>query len=197
MAQVLKAEVRDRIVASALATIAQRGYAAASMAAIAQGARTATANVYRYFPDKAALFAAAVPRTLVDEHDALLETRLAGLVGDAPDRAGSGGALLAFWAEHRLAVAILLDRADGTPYADYPDAFVDRLLRSAEQRIDAPLTDAHRTVLRLVFDNTRRSIAHILATTGDAERIATLVEGFRSYQLPGLDGLTAWARSGR
>jgi hypothetical protein len=48
-----------------------------------------------------------------------------------------------------------------------------------------------RDVLELVFDNTRRAIARILATARDREHAATLIEGFWSYQLPGLDGLMA------
>ena len=49
MPQVLKPEVRERIVGAALAAFASRGYAATTMSAIAQDAGVAVANVYRYY----------------------------------------------------------------------------------------------------------------------------------------------------
>jgi AcrR family transcriptional regulator len=195
MAQVLKPEVRERIAAAALATFAERGYAAASMAAIARRAGTATANVYRYFPDKAALFAAVVPRELADRHDALLDARVAALAGAAPGADGTDGAaeeLLEFWTAHRLEVAILLDRAAGTPYEDYPERFVRRLAGHVERHVAAPLADHHRRLVELVFDNTRRAVARILRDHAEPGAIRTAIAGFWSYQVPGLDGLVAW-----
>ena len=50
-------------------------------------------------------------------------------------------------------------------------------------------------ILQLVFDNTRRAIARILATGTDREETAALITAFWSYQLPGLNGLTAFINS--
>ena len=52
-----------------------------------------------------------------------------------------------------------------------------------------------RQLLTIVFDNTRRAIATILRSTDDADELRTAIAGFWSYQLPGLDGLTAWLRA--
>ena len=54
--QILKPEVRDRIVAAAEVVFAADGYDKATMAAIAREARVSTGNVYRYFGGKQALF---------------------------------------------------------------------------------------------------------------------------------------------
>ena len=202
MAQVRKPEMRRRIEQAALEQFAERGYAGASIASIAAAAGTAPANVYRYVADKADLFAQVVPHALVERHDELLDRRIASLGAAAGagagaqrrDPAGSLGPaseLLAFWVEHRLQVVILLDRAEGTPLADEPRRFVGRLTDHLERRAGA-LDPVRRRLVELVFDNTRRAIATILASTGDPAELRLLIEGFWSYQVPGLDGLVGW-----
>jgi AcrR family transcriptional regulator len=51
-----KARARERIVAAALAQVADGGYASASVQAVAARAGVATGTVYRHFPSKAELF---------------------------------------------------------------------------------------------------------------------------------------------
>jgi AcrR family transcriptional regulator len=187
MAQVLKPAVRARIEQAALQCFAAAGYAGTSVAQVAAAAGTAQGNVYRYVASKEALFDAVVPAALAARHDALLDTRVAALAEGRVDR--SAGELLDFWLEHRLQVVVLLDRADGTPFADYPDAFVARLVGHVERTLPAPVSPVHREMLELVFDNTRRAIARILASSDDRDHLAALVTAFWSYQLPGLDGL--------
>lgn len=193
MAQVLKPEVRARIEAAALRRFADQGYPGTSIAAIAGLAGTAPGNVYRYFGSKELLFDAVVPADLPARHDRLLDTRVTALAGGS--RHGEPAEeLLAFWLDHRLAVAVLLDRAEGTRFAGYPAAFVGRLVDAAERSLDRPATPEQRDVLDLVFDNTRRALARILRTARDREHGRALVAGFWSYQLPGLDGLVAHLR---
>jgi AcrR family transcriptional regulator len=191
MAQVLKAAVRTRIRDAALRCFADQGYAGTSMAGIAAAAGTAPANVYRYFPSKEALFAAVVPAELADRHDELLDTRIAALAAGGRDRDAAAAELLDFWLAHRLAVSVLLDRADGTPLAGYPAAFVRRLVDHAERALPTGPSPAHEDLLHLVFDNTRRAIARILATATDDDHARALITGFWSYQVPGLNGLIA------
>jgi AcrR family transcriptional regulator len=50
------APTRDRLLAAAVATIEDGGYAAASVAAIAERAGVSTGALYRHFPSKAELF---------------------------------------------------------------------------------------------------------------------------------------------
>lgn len=52
-----KAQARERIVAAALAQLAEGGYTSASIQAVAQRAGVATGTVYRHFASKADLFA--------------------------------------------------------------------------------------------------------------------------------------------
>lgn len=194
MAQVLKPEVRDRIHAAALQCFADRGWTGTTMAAIAAAAGTAPGNVYRYVRSKQELFDAVVPPELVARHGELLDTRVAALAREPADRSATAAELLDFWLDHRLALVVLLDRAEGTRVADQPAAFVRRLVEHAERELGGTPSPVHREVLELVFDNTRRAIARMLSSGRDREHVRRLVEVFWSYQLPGLDGLLTMIR---
>ena len=61
------AEVRERIVAAALAQVATGGYASASVQAVAARAGVATGSVYRHFPSKAGLFGEVFRRQATQE----------------------------------------------------------------------------------------------------------------------------------
>ena len=191
MAQVLKPEVRRRIEAASLRCFAERGYIATSMAAIAAEAGTATANTYRYFTSKQALFDAVVPPELPARHDALLDRRIAALADGTPASGEAARELLEFWLDHRLPVVVLLDRDSGTRHDGYGQTFVERLVRLAVATLPTVPSEEDQEVLRVVFDNTRRAIARLLLSSRDREHARALVAGFWSYQLPGLDGLLA------
>jgi len=60
MPQVLKPELRARILSAGLEVFAAQGYLGATMTAIAEQAGLGAASLYRYFPSKAELFEAAI-----------------------------------------------------------------------------------------------------------------------------------------
>jgi hypothetical protein len=132
------------------------------------------------------------------QFEALLERRVRGLarvvITNVPSGAEDlGEEMLRFWIEHRLAVVVLLDRAEGTPFADFGDRFVEQLLSAtiANLRAETPqvrVTPAARFVLARIFENTRRMLAAILETHHDERALRNAIEGFWSYQIPGLRG---------
>ncbi|MGY6502469.1 MAG: TetR/AcrR family transcriptional regulator [Acidimicrobiales bacterium] len=191
MAQVLKPEVRDRIVAAGLTVFSERGYRDAAMTDIAARAGVSTANIYRYYPNKSALFDAVLPDEFLAAHDQLLDARV-GALATTERSADPATQLLDFWVEHRLAVATLLDHDGETSRTFYREAFVERLIDHVAATLDGPLGPLDRQLLWLVFDNTRRTLATILRSTDDPAQLRTAIEGFWSYQVPGLDGLLAW-----
>lgn len=202
MPQVLKDEVRERIVAAALQVFAERGYAGATMTSIADRAGVGTASTYRYYASKSELFQAVVTPGLAHEFESLLERRVRGLARAAlagtPRGAGDfGEEMLRFWVENRLAVVILLDRAGGTAYAGFGARFVERLVTATlasicegrpRPRVSAPA----RFVLTRIFDNTRRMLAAVLEAHEREEPLREAIEGFWSYQIPGLRGFRDW-----
>jgi AcrR family transcriptional regulator len=201
MPQVLKAEVRERIVRAALSELARGGYAATTMSQIARAADMAVANLYRYFASKEELFEAAVPRALVTRFDELLEksvrahAHLAGL--PRPNDGDAARELLEFWIEHRLLVIILLGRAQGSVHEQFGERFVARLVALSVNEIrraypGVVIPREARLVLEQIFDNTRRMIHAVLEGCEGEQAIRRAVSAFRSYQVA---GLAAFARS--
>lgn len=206
MPQVQKAEVRERILAAALESFAASGFAATSMSQIAAGAEVAVANLYRYYANKEALFAAAVPAELVERFERLLSrsvhahAHLAGAAArraDASLDADAAGELLEFWIQHRLVVVVLLDRAAGTEHEGFGQRFVDRLvaLTIAELRAAYPravISREARFVLTQIFENTRTMVASILRAHASEDAIRRAIAGFRAYQTAGLAAFARW-----
>jgi len=208
MPQVLKGEVRERILGSALQVFASHGYLGATMTAIAQGAGLGTASLYRYYASKEELFDAVVTPALAERFESLLARRVRalaqGVLGDRAPRLGDHGEeMLRFWVEHRLAVVVLLDRAEGTAYAHYGERFVEQLVLASLAQIREAhpglrLSASARFVLTRIFENTRRMLAALLEQHPEERALREAIEGFWSYQIPGLRGFAAWVakRSG-
>ncbi|HTV20463.1 MAG TPA: helix-turn-helix domain-containing protein [Polyangiaceae bacterium] len=200
MPQVLKPEVRERILGAALTLFAQRGFAGTTMQDIARGAGMAVANLYRYYASKEELFDAAVPREIVARFEQLLErsvqahAHLAGL--PRPRDEAAAGELLEFWIEQRQVVIVLLDRAQGSVHEGFAQRFVERLVALSLVEIrrahpGAVVQREARLVLGQIFENTRRMIAVLLESCADAAAIRRAVAAFRNYQVA---GLAAFAR---
>lgn len=196
MPQVLKEEMRERILAAALSEFAARGYPTATMAGIAARAGTGAAGLYRYYDSKEALFAAVVPESLARSFETLLSRRVRSLAAAMGPQDDTGHEMLTFWETHRLAVVILLDRAAGTPYEHFGVRFVDQLvdltlteLRRAQAglKVEAPA----RFVLRRIFENTRSMIASILEAHEDPQAMRAAIASFWAYQIAGLQGFAA------
>jgi len=196
MPQVLKDDVRARILEAARAELAERGYAGTTMATIAARAALGTGGIYRYYPSKDELVAAAIPAALVRDFEALLDRRVRALgTALAPSNDDAGEEIFRFWTAHRLAVVVLLDRAEGTPHADFPQRFVDRLVALSLEQLrtgypGAEVDDATLFVLRRVFEGTRSALAEILRAHEDEAEMRTAVETFWTYQLAGLKALS-------
>lgn len=200
MAQSLKEDVQSRIRRAALAAFAERGFLATTMAQIGEDAGVSTGNVYRYYENKQVLFDAVVPAAVARDLSTLLRRRVRALVGAADALAQPEGSqyhaasaeLFALAVEHRLALVVLLTRgrADGTGLANYASRTCSELValaleHGASAYAFAP-THAERFVLGRIYESFVETLAAILHETGDASRLATLVEGFSRYHLAGM-----------
>jgi AcrR family transcriptional regulator len=204
MPQVLKPEIRARILTAGLEVFAAQGYLGATMTAIAEQAGLGAASLYRYFPSKAELFEAAITPELAARFERLLQQRVRALAAQSTaspfERSHDHGQeMLEFWLEHRLAVVVLLDRAQGSAYEHYGDLFVTLLLESTLEQIrrdgsDVKITASARMVLTRIFENTRIMIATILAHSKNPRVLREAIEAFWSYQIPGLHGFARWVR---
>ncbi|MES1188576.1 MAG: helix-turn-helix domain-containing protein [Myxococcales bacterium] len=135
MVQVPKPHVREAFVAAAAQTFAELGFAATTMADVAERAHSSVGNLYKYFANKQQLFDAAVPPELVQELTRRTRARIRAL-GTAKDvrelEAGAryhalAGDLLDYCLANRAAVVVVLARAEGTDFAQFGADFVEML----------------------------------------------------------------------
>jgi AcrR family transcriptional regulator len=164
MVQIPKPHVREAFVAAAAQTFAELGFAATTMADVAERARSSVGNLYKYFGNKQQLFEAAVPPELVQELTLRTRARIRAL-GAAKDirELGPGahyhalaGDLLDYCLANRAAVVVVLARAEGTPFANFTAEFVEKLSEWALDYARGPypqlkVTPALRFALRHAY----------------------------------------------
>jgi AcrR family transcriptional regulator len=204
--QRLKDDVRDRILAAAARTFAERGYLQATLADIARSAHIAPSNIYKYYENKQALFDAVVTPADAARLFRLLRARLrefdtlGGWSNAHADGSAHARALLDFWVEKRLAVLILLNGAEGTRFDTVRTKMVLEMTRQAARymrRRTQTQPDPHfDLVLRQIFANTVAMIAAILERYSTGADIAAAFATFWTYQLAGLEALLK-TRNGR
>lgn len=205
MPQVLKEEVRARIDEAALDAFAAEGYHGATMAEIARRAGISAGNIYRYYPDKSALFDAVLPASFVARFRTLLRRRV-----DAAERgidlptvpedhpyARASREVLDFSIEHRRRVMLLLGHAGGTRYEDVAGQVVEELMGAAVRHFGggAPvggerpgLDDTRAFGLEQIYRNYVASLVGILERFADPDAIRRAVAAYERYHLVGLAG---------
>lgn len=199
MAQYPKDEVRDRILAAALSVFAERGFPGASIAEIARRAGVSTGNVYRYYESKESLFDEVVPAAFVDRLRAVVRKRVRALGGVSDVRKLPHGhaaeqatdELLAFLLEHRLRVAIVLGRAEGTRFADVRAQAIEDGRKTAIEHfraIDESLSPSEplRFALERIYAGYLESLVAILLRFDDGAKVRAALESLNRYHLGGL-----------
>lgn len=202
MAQRLKDSVRQSILAAASQAFARDGYTGTRLQDVAAAAGISTGNLYRYYPDKEALFDAIVPRALAARLLKLLRARVREL-GQAEnwgemtaEGSATAHALLAFFVQTRIASLILMSGgARGSPLEHIRPAVVRELTRLASNYLRlhhaAPDLVVPQAVLVQIFVNTADMIAAILRSYESPAEIAAAFAAFWRYQLAGLQALMA------
>jgi AcrR family transcriptional regulator len=202
VAQRLKEEVRERILASAGAVFARDGYNVSRLADIASDAGVSTSNLYRYYDGKESLLAQIVTPQIAARLLKLIRQRVRELRSlDDWSLATVGGSrpaeeLLSFWIEHRSAVVILLSGAQGTGFEHVRPLVVSELTRLATQylrteRGGASISATTQFVLAELLARTTDMIVAILRRYADRASIQRAFALFWRYQLAGLQSLLA------
>ena len=164
--QVLKEEVRERILAAAVQVFYEKDFRSAKMQDIARLADVSASLLYSYFENKEKLFGAVVSSVPFDfDHVAHEEESL--LEGTPSERylIAAEGPLLGMLAHHKLLV-ILVDKSQGTVYEHAKDDFVESIERHIRYMVN------ERAPLR--YPNL---LAHVLASNF----VESLMEVARHY----------------
>ena len=204
MVQVLKESVRERIFEAAETRFAEVGFRTATIGEIAQEAGVATGTVYKYFPDKEALFRSIITDDFVEELTGLTRQRIAafarpgGMAEGQDPQEDESGDLLRFFARNRRKVVILLGWGEGTRYEffarDYQREMESQTLRqAAEQFPQLKMTRTFRFMVRNVLRESVRGIVAILSEFEDEASIREAFSAAMGYRLAGMNGLVRWA----
>ena len=196
MAQQLKPEIREQIEAAALTCFARQGLAAARMEDIAREAGVSTGNVYRYFAGKEDLFYRVITGGFVQQVRRMLLDRFRAALeapgGSYADMLRLDDRQLAFVAQHRLQVVVLLTRSEGTRYAAVAEELADMMRRQARawaRRHGVAVSGERHRVVSLVYRHYLREMAEILRVTDTPEAMREALELLMGYHLAGMGHL--------
>jgi AcrR family transcriptional regulator len=202
MAQTLKDDVKESIVASAIEVFARDGYEGATVASIARSAGISTGNIYRYFDGKEALFEAVLPASFVDGFVALLRAQLRSARGHADlDELAPGAPyriaaeeLLRFAIANRLRLIVLLGRSRGSRHEGVAEAIVQELVEQAiahfrDLRPGLRLSAPARLMIDQAYRNLVTTVVLGLATFDDEPRIRSAITAYSRFHLSGLKAL--------
>jgi AcrR family transcriptional regulator len=177
-----KAETQARIVASALELIAEGGYVAASIAAVAERAGVAVGTVYRHFHSKSALFAEVFREAAQHEADAMRAAIEAHPDAPPQERLAAGFETFARRAlrGRRLAWALLAEPVDPAVEAerlhlrrDYRD-MVAAVIADGVVRGELPAQDPETTAAALVGATAEAMVGPLSPTANGGEGEATV-----------------------
>jgi AcrR family transcriptional regulator len=207
MPQRLKDDVRESILRSATHVFAEKGYCAATLADVAQGAHVTASNIYKYFPNKEGLLNAVVTPDIAARLLRLVRARIRELAirenwssGQA-DQSQPAQELLSFWIEHRLAVLILLRGAEGTRFHHVRDLLIREMERLSlrflerQKHGETASPEVHFVLVRL-FTNTVDMIVDILSNFENRGGIQEAFAAFWTYQLAGLQAVLRPEKTG-
>lgn len=203
MVQVLKESVRSQIVEAAESQFAKVGFKKATVGAIAQEADVATGTIYKYFPNKKALFEAVVSDEFVEEFIRLTECRIKEFdksqdLDQNIYKEGDAGKLLHFWIRNRRKVIILLARSEGTKYESFTRNYVQKMTDQAvaqahHQYPQLEITDLLRFMLEKALTDSVRGVVLILEHFKNKESILEAFDAGTTYHLGGIAALIGWA----
>lgn len=127
--QVLKEEVRERILAAAVQVFYEKDFRSAKLQDIAKLADVSVSLLYSYFKNKEKLFEGVVSSAPFDFNRIAREEE--SIIADTPSeryQIAAEGPLLNMLAHHKLLV-ILIDKSQGTAYEHAKDDFVESIER--------------------------------------------------------------------
>ena len=202
MAQFLKEQIQECIINAAMEVFAQKGFRNTTVAEIGRKAGVSTGNIYRYYENKEVLFRETVTDGFAERFIELIRSKVASLAGVEDIRHLDAGApyhlaseqLLAFCAENRLRIVIVLGNSQGTRYENFADEVVAMLSQLAIahfrfSRPDLRVTEAMRFNVDQVYRNAVVATVNILNRFDRIPAIRQAIKGYSKYHLAGLKGL--------
>lgn len=141
--QVLKDDVREKIIRAAICEFSEKGYLGSSLRVIARNAEIVMGNIYRYFKNKEELFNSTVGP--VYSHIAIMtaqvEAEIVAAEGPWTDEQALTlirrvyGQILETFSGHGAELLILLDKSAGSVYENTKEEFTGQTERILKTRL--------------------------------------------------------------
>lgn len=201
MAQILKSEIREKILQSALQVFAKKGYVKCSISDIAKTAGISTGNIYHYFPNKEALFYTALPKELTQLIMETVRKKMAvwsgkPLAQDNELYQEGHERLIDMMLQYKKEIIILFMHAQGTIYEtfieDMSDYFSNLLfdyLTSIGLSHKANNKSFNATV-KMIYANMIKSFADLLDSDIDHKTIESSLFLYLEYHIAGIRQLS-------
>jgi AcrR family transcriptional regulator len=200
--QILKEETRTAILKAALAVFAEKGFRDASMLEVSRRAGLSAGNIYRYYPEKRALYSAAIPPGLMEELSATLDRKISGWQGqplaDESEPVGAEvrfrGELINLLVANRLHWVVLLREGMGEVLTERLTLFFERWLGSL--KTGTVLDDTRRMTVRILYRNLINLMSSVLRENREPEELQKALAGCIDYHMAGLKALMEKWRNG-
>jgi TetR/AcrR family transcriptional regulator, cholesterol catabolism regulator len=186
--QTRKDEIRDCILNAARLEFERNGFERASIRNITAAAGTSKSNVYNYFPDKDALFAAVVEPTLAG-----IQQGVENLKARNPQSTAAGysmaaqqqviTAIMQFVEAHKIDLKLLLFSSSGSSQAGFREEIIESLTDLLADWVAhaAPNRDISRLFIQMVAGFYITSIEQLLSQDIPLERSAGQMQVFLKF----------------
>lgn len=185
--QVLKPEIRKKILSAAEQLFYEMGFEKTSTRNIADAVGISVSNLYKYFADKQAILSFIVDpffqqtkddmAALFDEAHTAMDPNIIRVVTEE---------IIRLITTDRRKFVILMGRSNGTPYENFKDRIVEMLTQHLKESINPQILE-NDYILRLLAENFFQGILKIAENPlGDPSSIETSVNTLVRYHMAGI-----------
>ena len=190
--QILKKEVRDKIMESALKLFATKGFKNTTISDVAASAGISVGNIYNYFPTKKQLFADMLPETVIEKFKNLLIIKFQMPVADTSD---TSDRIISTIIEYRYHFIILMEMSEDDEYSALRKGMVSHFVRLYLDFIKKNFNREinlrkYRDLLGTVYTNLLYGIIAICKHNDSEATIKDLMEKLLTYHLTGIRKMT-------
>lgn len=180
--QILKDDVRDKIIRAAIREFSEKGYRGSSMRVIAQNAGIVMGNIYRYFKNKEELFNSAVGPVYshISGMTARVEAEIEAVKGPWTDEQAVEmirriyGRILETFSGHGAELLILLDKSSGSIYGNTKEDLIGEIERILLKRLSQEIELADPCICHVIAAAFTEGICVVLRENGAHDKEALI-----------------------
>jgi AcrR family transcriptional regulator len=182
MPQILKDEIRNRILNNALESFLEKGFRATSMKYIAQKTGIAVGNIYNYFKDKQTIYD-TIARPVIDEINSLFQSPpKIPIISEADKKIQK---FINIYKENKKVFLMVFDNDSNTKFEDTKSIvinnFSDAIIKVRNMAHPLAASQKDQTVIKIFVGAYINGIVSILKQDIDEETKLETLHDFLSY----------------